>query len=29
MKIKKIRRKEGVGVGVDNGLVDHNVYIDT
>jgi hypothetical protein len=29
MKIKKIRRKEGVGVDVGNGSVDHNVYIDT
>jgi hypothetical protein len=29
MKIKKIRRKGGVGVDVGNGSVDHNVYIDT
>lgn len=29
MKIKKIRRKEGVGVDVHNNQYDFNVYIDT
>lgn len=29
MKIKKIRRKGGVSVDVQNDQVDHNVYIDT
>jgi hypothetical protein len=29
MKIKRIRRKEGVGVDAGSGSVDHNVYIDT
>ena len=30
MKIKKIRRKEGVAVDVDRSdLVDFNIYIDT
>jgi hypothetical protein len=29
MKIKRIRRKEGVGVDIGGNQVDFNVYIDT